>query len=152
VTDGTWLALGLVGALAAASGRRGSRDVERAVREDCLLDDEPDDAFYHALPSRLVDRVLSAGLTPDMPGNWPTGTATHWSRGKVFLAAGIVNGRWWRDRMVEQLDLDVTLLRVALPPEWQRRLRMDQLHWHESGDRCSFYLEESVPPEFLSVA
>jgi len=109
-----------------------------------------DNILYHALPERLLAKVMREGLAPST-GDVTFGGLSVWSHGKIFLSAGWENATKWQGFIGEALDEDVAILEVTLPPELFAELEVDTVSSDE-GDPCSFYLQREIPAQHLAVA
>jgi len=110
-------------------------------------EEDADNVFYHATPSRYVTAILKDGLRPGLGATFKTDA---WSKGKVFLSAGWTNAVRWQDFIEEQTGEPVAILGVALPEVMLKLVRVDTVAKGE-GDPCAFYLTHTVPPGLLEV-
>jgi hypothetical protein len=73
-----------------------------------------------------------------------------WSSGKSFISIGYSNAVKWQLQIEEATGDAAGIVQIELPANLIKALKPDT-QAVEEGDLCSFYLEEGIPPEFITL-
>lgn len=122
-----------------------------AVEAPSECEEEEDwKGYYHSLPSSLIKTVLRSGLRTSPSGNESRFGLGEWSSGKVFISLGYSNAVKWQLQIEEATGEPAGIVQIELPDNLIDALKPDT-HAVKEGDTCSFYLEEGIPPEFITL-
>lgn len=158
------LAIGLVGLLALSGSARGSlvrlagdhsvRQLRRRAQADLdsgFCGDADDPYLYHVAPVDVLEDIAVDGLRPDATPPGFIGFQS-WSKGKVFLSAGMDAMEDWR-RILKQSQkrswssVGWVPIRIDLSSLAYKMIRSD---WR-SEVPCSFFVTRPIIPSHLQV-
>jgi hypothetical protein len=111
---------------------------------------EDEKGYYHSLPSSLINFILNNGLQSSPSGNESKFGLGEWSSGKSFVSIGYRNAVKWQLQIEEATGEPAGIVQIELPANLIKALKPDT-QAVEEGDLCSFYLEEGIPPEFITL-
>ena len=106
--------------------------------------------YYHSLPSSLINFVLNNGLQSSPSENESKFGLGEWSSGKSFISIGYRTAVKWQLQIEEATGDPAGIVQIELPANLIKALKPDT-QAVEEGDLCSFYLEEGIPPEFITL-
>ena len=106
--------------------------------------------YYHSLPSSDIRSVLRSGIRIGPSGNESKFGLSDWSSGKSFISIGYSNAVKWQLQIEETTGKPAGIVRIKLSDEFINALKPDT-QAVEEGDLCSFYLEEGIPPQFITL-
>lgn len=159
------LAIGFVGLLALSGPARGSlarferndpsvRQLRRRAQADLdsgFCGDADDPYLYHVAPVDVLEDIAAEGLRPDATPPGFIGFQS-WSKGKVFLSAGVDAMEEWR-RILKQSQkrswssIGWVPIRIDLSSLAYKMIRSD---WR-SEVPCSFFVTRPIIPSHLQV-
>ena len=111
---------------------------------------EDEKGYYHSLPSSLINSVLKSGLRTSPSENESKFGLGEWSSGKSFISIGYRTAVKWQLQIEEATGEPAGIVQIELPANLIKALKPDT-QAVEEGDLCSFYLEEGIPPEFITL-
>jgi len=111
---------------------------------------EDEKGYYHSLPSSLINSVLKSGLRTSPSENESKFGLGEWSSGKSFISIGYRNAVKWQLQIEEATGEPAGIVQIELPDNLINALKPDT-QAVEDGDLCSFYLEEEVHPDFITL-
>jgi hypothetical protein len=109
-----------------------------------------EEGYYHSLPSSDIRSVLRSGIRIGPSGNESKFGLSDWSSGKSFISIGYSNAVKWQLQIEETTGEAAGIVQIELPDNLINALKPDT-QAAEEGDLCSFYLEEEIPPNFITL-
>ena len=109
-----------------------------------------EEGYYHSLPSSDIRSVLNNGLQSSPSENESKFGLGEWSSGKSFISIGYRTAVKWQLQIEEATGEPAGIVQIELPANLIKALKPDT-QAVEEGDLCSFYLEEGIPPEFITL-
>ena len=97
-----------------------------------------------------IRSVLRSGIRIGPSGNESKFGLSDWSSGKSFISIGYSNAVKWQLQIEETTGKPAGIVRIKLSDEFINALKPDT-QAVEEGDLCSFYLEEGIPPQFITL-